>query len=315
MYMTLHKECGFAPIVCTGIDSLLTVIAEDSESCLLADEQFEEQISASVHDKALCLLIARKEEAEKGVYKFQSAEALVRDISAWFEERQDPDCRLEPERAGSQAEKGKIVTYFSPCSVFASGYCALDDAGSRAGGTTLFISFDPFFNPGGAGYPAARLCLSDLLFYLREGTAGEELIHDSLRRTDGRTDLLYGVNSWTDMFDMTEDDMIHLLDVIRSLNRYDVIVADMAVLGSAGVVLMAQSEKIVVLKDGSYCSDERVDEWEAQVRNLGRADILAKVQVIDLAAGPTDPAFGQNRGARPRQTAQRPRREGDRDLR
>lgn len=312
--MNAHKECGFAPIVCTGVESFLTVAAGNPESAFAADEKYVSEIKASGSDLDLCLLLSHRD-AGNGVYKYSSVETVVRDMETWFGrmEPHEPDTAAVAEE---HREKGvRIITYLATGNAYRSGLCALDDATGRVGESVLFLSFDPYFTEAGMECPAADMSISDMLFYLREGAAGEGLLLDALKQSEGRADLIYGVNSWTDIYDMTVDDMTSLLELLQR-TQYEVVVADMSVLGSPGLVLMEQSEKVVVLLDVTEGSKEREQEWEAQMRRLGAAVILDRTQVTRISAsGYQDEPPVSGRAAKTRTAVPRIRREGDRDLR
>lgn len=279
LYIRQHKECGFTPIVFTRPENYLKFTEEESDSCLLADEVFMGAVGEAVPKERMCLLLGSREPSSKGIYKYRSAEALTKDLTEWFGNRQPGGETSSEVKDEHRSEKGCLITYFSPDDVYISGRAALRSAYERGTcGSTLLISFDPFCAFGTERDTGSRMSLSDIIFMLREGKAGEELITDTLRRGNSRIDVLCGVNSWMDIYDTAPKDITGLLRLVRSLERYDTVIVDMSVLGAPGLTLMEESERIVIVSKDNGGDESRTEEWRRQMRALGREDILRKAE-------------------------------------
>lgn len=280
LYIRQHKECGFTPIVFTGVESYRKFREEESESCLLTDESFMKEIGDDVPKEKICVLYKYKGLSSEGIYKFQSAEALTRDLTEWFGDKKTTEETASLIEENRRGEKGRLITFCSPEDVYLGGRAALKWVYENgAGGNTLLISFDPYFTVGSDKDTCSRMSLSDLIFLLREEKAGEDMITGSLKKGNSRIDVLCGVNSWTDIYDTEPKDITALLNLIGSIDRYDSVVVDMAVLGSPAITLMEESERIMIVS-GENGDSSRIDEWRRQMKALGREDLLRRSEVL-----------------------------------
>ena len=219
---------------------------------------------------------------ERVICKFQKADLIYKQILSAYSEKASSIMGFTP-----GADKGTIVAFASPAggvgtsTVAAS--CALHYA--RSGHSVLYLNLETFgsadlFFQGDGIYD-----MSDLIFTLKSKKSNLYLKLESCVKRDNRGVSFYSQPKIVlDRLELTEAEMITLLNELKLGGEYDYIVLDLDFsLSRSALDLYRQAQAIVMVSDGTEASNMKINRaYEALATIDGNADapLLSRMSVL-----------------------------------
>lgn len=146
-------------------------------------------------------------------------------------------------------------------------------------GKTLFLSFQPFFiKEQCQGYK-----LSEAIYLIKKGEANPSTKLISLITTQASFDYLVGVEHYSDIIEMTVDEVMKLMEAIVQIGSYQYIILDLPIPGAATSLLLSQCEKIYEPASKDTLSEQLRKEFYRQIVLKEGEQMIERFQVIDCA--------------------------------
>lgn len=179
------------------------------------------------------------------INKYQMGDKLVSNILNIFSEKSNYEFI-----AGDGKKKTRLITFYSPCggagtSTLAAGVsakCARSGQGAFYLNLERFPTTKVYFDAYGGGES-----LSNILFFLKENNKNLSLKIEGSRSIDGTTGVHYFLppENIFDFDELTSDEIIRLIGQLRTMECYDVVVADVGtVLNDVSISLLEESDLV-----------------------------------------------------------------------
>lgn len=218
---------------------------------------------------------ASGETGRKAVFKYQSAEAIVREIMGIL-----GDVRFS---AGIRisGRPVSVRSVYSPVSDEYKTYTALAVAACFARTRrTLYMNFEEFSGLMKMTACEDRRGLSEALFYMKQGELTPERIA-SLIYTLGPLQYIPPVRSADDLSVITGEDCVKLLKAIFAGSSYDVIIADLPSHLSLSAELLEVSE-VIYMPVAEEKENVRIDAFTENLRLSEKDTVLEKIRRIRI---------------------------------
>lgn len=270
----------FHTLVFTDEESYRDFEANNRVDMLLCDE---DMLRADNREKFqaenICALtelgIALEDSEIPGIFKYQSAESIMKEILHHFNKRQE----TAVERRGVNAHRVYSVTApygGSYSSTFALALAYYHAQGER----TLFISFDPFFQLPGEIKDAKDRNLTDIIYYLEQGQKNVLSHVKKMTRKAGELECVSGASHWFDLYEMKPAHMSSLLDELNGDSAYETVIFDVGVIGASSMEVFLASDTIYVPAPKDNSSSMKLSEWKRQISFCGQAQLLDRIKEV-----------------------------------
>ena len=186
--------------------------------------------------------MVREQETYPTIYKFQSAEQILRAVFEICAEKEgDTECSYIPRRTRFCRQ----LAVFSPYG--GSGKSTLSVVLGHLlgqGKRTLVVSLEAFSRDYGWLPEGQCQGVSRLIYYIKQGRRDLEMKISSLVVQAGNADYLQGVSHFLDLQEMEREDMELLLSSIREYSSYDVIIYDIGFLNAGLWSVLEQCDQV-----------------------------------------------------------------------
>lgn len=189
---------------------------------LIAEENLNQQIQALQIPHMMVLSSDRgsEEPGKKCIYKYQSAESLIREVMAYCQEA------VFPEYIYGYKRKLRLAGVYSPLgrcgkTLFALTACQIWGESRNV----LYLNMEDYSGWPGPEEEDAFQNLSDLFYCLRQGKAFPRL--ENLVRTCGNLDYIPPVSSFEDLRSVSCREWSSLFDHLEKESAYHLLVLDM----------------------------------------------------------------------------------------
>ena len=274
----------FQTLVFTDGDAYNDYLRENRIDVLLCDEELLDEYIKTGQDTIICGLseIFTVNDMVKEpplIFKYQSSEKIMEEIMARYR------AAVGTPQAQPQIDR-KNTGVYSICSPVGGCYSSTFALGLAKylsfRGTTLFMSFDPFYILPGTQKDPAGKDLTDVIFYLNGMQPYLMDFIKDLTIKKGRLECVSGVSHWFDLYDISPQNMHDLIEKICKCDYYENIVFDIGIIGAASMEVLLASDRIFVPVRNDHSAKQKIEEWKRQLRYCGREELLEKVREITV---------------------------------
>lgn len=277
-YINSRKVCDFKLIAFTRKESLEEYLSQHSIEILLRGEEDAEELPAQKVKYTYRLTDKLQEGTKKAsqcIFKYQSANRIINEIITDYN---DKECLV---RMTENPEQTKIYSIFAPVPGaeklhFVWSICSILSEQNK----TLLVLLDPLPVPILADADNNRQCLTEFIYYLKEGTATEKI--SSLLQQSGRLFLLSGILHGADILSLTSEDVRKWIEELRNFSGFGNIVFYLGCYTEAIIELMKISDSSLTVSMDNYYETSVIKEWEQQMNRSTLKDIPDKVRLVKL---------------------------------
>lgn len=265
--------------VFTNPDSLKEHLVHNKIDILLLGEDIPADQIKLENIRNICLLTEGGRIKEEGgypvIYKFQSADLVVREIFSYFPTETNEGNRKE---TGNNL---RIITVFSTAKNDERTMLSLSLAGKYASGKkVLYVNLDtihPF-----SEYQDTGKSLSEFIYYLKQNTPNLITKLNEIISRRNQLDFIGGVSFGPDLFDLAPDDIALWIKELKKYSEYEVIIFDVGSFFLAALELFRESNRILYLLGGNDLEQTRFRILKDQLCWAGFEDITQKLTAIVL---------------------------------
>ena len=248
LFFDYVKQLGdslFDTRVFTKVSALRDFMKENRVDVLLASEQSEYEKVKKEAGFTILLTegrMVRENDPYPSVYKFQSAEQIMREVfELCVEECEDKSTYYFPK----QIRCCRQLAVFSPYG--GTGKTTLSVVLGHLLGASkkvLVVNLEPFSRPCGWLSTGEEGELSRLIYYMKQGRKDLDMKLQSLIRRVGNADYLSGVRHYLDIQGMEKKDLEQLFHALWEYTSYDVIIYDVSFLNEGMESLLDQCDAL-----------------------------------------------------------------------
>lgn len=281
-YVNLRESHLFQVRACTEIEQLTKTLAMEEIEILLITAAWYEDCKDLIHQKCVILLsegsILKAHDACPSVYKYQSAENILREIMYYYSE-QETEERCVPEAN----RDNRIIGIYSPAGGIGKTLFALTLGQILAESqNVLYLNLEECsgmseFMGGG------HWNISDLIYFLRQQNKTQFLYRlNSMVQKMNHMDYIPACESYTDFCQITVEEWQKLLYLIRVQSSYDSIILDMGNMAGHEAGLLRQCDGIYVPVHQDLISRAQINQWERCITILDGIQVLERLQKLEL---------------------------------
>lgn len=242
-YVKELGDCLFDTSVFTKVTALEEFMKENKVDVLLASEQSEyEEVSKGAGFTILLTegRMVREADSYPSVYKFQSAEQILREVfELCAEECKDNNMYYLPK----QIRCCRQLAVFSPYGgTGKTTFSVVLGHWLGAQKKVLVVNLESFSRPYGWLPQGEEEEISRLIYYMKQGRKDLDMKLQSLVRRVGNADYLCGVKHYLDIQGMEKKDLEQLFHALWECTHYDVIVYDISFLNEGIESLLEQCD-------------------------------------------------------------------------
>lgn len=259
----------------TDPDSALNALAEERIHVFLADETFQIDTSRIPQDCGFAYLVSGNGidalNGQKAINKFQQVDAIYRAVLDIFSDRAG-NISFHNDKDG----RSKLVVFSSPCggtgttSVAAAYAVRLAEQGQRVFYLNLecFNSSDALFEGEG------QLGMDDVIYAIKSKKSNLTLKLESCARRDASGVYFFAPPRIAlDLMELTDDELLELVDTLRDSGHYDVAVVDMDFsLKERALRVFRKASALVWVCDGSESANQKVHRAYETLKALEQRD-------------------------------------------
>ena len=280
-YVSLKKSHLFQVRACTDQEQLKRMLDEEETEILLITAKWYEAYREKLQGKCVVLLsegsLPRKLAGDPSVYKYQSAENILREVMYYYSEQDGRE--LCP--AGMKREN-QVIGVYSPVDELSKNAFALtlgQIVGEKKHVLYLNLEECPGLNDLMGDH---HWNMADLIYFLRQNKSNFLYRLNSMVQKCGSMDYIPACESYVDFCQITVKEWGKLLHLIRSQSTYDVVILDMGTSAGHALEILRQCDGIYVPVKQDLISKGKVDQWERYVQILDGMDILELAQKLEL---------------------------------
>ena len=269
--------------VFTNSNSLKDFAGQNPVHILLINEKLPVEELKQDTIKNICLLAENAYSTGEGaypvIYKYQSAESILKELFTYF-----PLAKTQ-ERTNNYSENNKNV--ICVCSLgeevlrqlfsysLAKQYSTLKK--------TLYINLNVLQVISRLSGYRTENDLSEFIYYLKQNNPNlVNKMTDSIVPKD-TLHYMEGVFFGPDLFELTEEDIVVWLKVLRMDTEYEVILFDVGCYFQAALELLRNSSQVLWLLGDSHWEQLKYDTFKEQLDWSGNGEILQKITVVPLS--------------------------------
>ncbi len=278
LYLMGRTELSLQVQVCSNISHVMAAEEEAEIDVLLISEIFELSERRRVDAKKIFVLTAgnlrEKDEKEYPLYKYQSGEKILAELSQQCEELQIGN----PGYRGNILEKEhKIIGVFSPVHRIGKTTYALRLGEKLAGNSNvLYLNLEIFGGIGGH-FEEGGQTLADVLYYARQEKGNLGLMITMLVHHKNGLDYLLPMPISEDMKEIESKEWMDVIHKILQESIYDTIILDIDEGIRRVYDLLEQCTEIHVLTNEEEYSKAKMEQFQRELAFLGYEDILRKM--------------------------------------
>ncbi|MCR5486867.1 MAG: hypothetical protein K6F35_04960 [Lachnospiraceae bacterium] len=263
----------------TGVDSLLRYGLENKISMLLMAEELYEEAVKRIDAGNIFLLSEEAGEGTDGIRRidrYRTADGIIREIMKARAESGEPEIRR------LLLEESRIITVFSPVSrvlkttfAIALGQILSDRA------KVIYLNMEPFSGFHQIFMQKYEADLSDLLFYLKNGSKNFSYRLKSITLTSQGLDYVPPVMSPEDLLSADKEDWEKLIKELTQAG-YEIIILDPGSCMNGLNQILKKSEKIYVPMRNDSMSKAKTAQFEAMLRIRGEDETAERLERLQF---------------------------------
>lgn len=276
-----REKTPFTAVAFTSVEKLRQFAALHEVELLLVGENVPQEELEDIPAGQVVRLNedgSRQGLPDTSVYKYQSTDAVLREVMACYQ-------------AGAQARPGllegtagRLIGVYSPVNRCGkTGFALTLGQYLARREKTLYLNFETCSGLSrlmGASYKST---LSDLLYYRRLGEYSRVKL-ETVLYSWGELDYVPPAAYAEDMADVNGEELAGLTEEIAEDGRYRSIVLDVGSLGRHAEPLLELCETVYTPVREDCVSAAKLEEWRQYLLRSGRGKLLDKVQTLRLPA-------------------------------
>lgn len=293
-YVNLKKSHLFQVRACTEEEQIVKALAGEEIEILLISAEWYEVCRDLMHKECAILLsegsILKELRTCPVVYKYQSAENILREIMYYYSEQESEEAHF----AGIRRDN-RVIGVFSPMEGIQKTLFALTLGQILAENqNVLYLNLEECSGltefMGGSHWN-----ISDLIYFLRQKNKLQFLYRlNSMVQKLGRLDYIPPCEFYTDFRQITMEEWQQLLYLIRTQSSYDSVILDMGNMAGHEVELLRQCDGIYVPVRQDPISQARISQWERCIQILDGMDVMERLQKLELPECGNVPGSGDD---------------------
>lgn len=279
-YINLKEGFPFQVRFFKTPDKLLTFAKEQIIEAVLISEEYEPLISASKDINTVIILYEEYERAENGtfgVYKYQSAEMLMKSMLQILANH--------PECSGHMARSSplKLIGLYSPVkrSLQTTFGLTLGQLLVKKG-KTLYMNLEGFSGLNIMLKKNFQRDLSDLLYYLQNGKQAVSYILGSMVENVNGLDVLPSMLCQMDLISIEGNEWIRLLYEIEKHSDYEYLILDLSDSVQGLFEILRQCSIIYTMTEKDGFAMAKIDQYEQILKQCQYEDVLHKTNKCEL---------------------------------
>lgn len=279
-YVNLKKNHLFQVQMCTEPEQLKRVLSSEEIEVLLISAGWYEILQEFIRNEYVILLsegsLPKALGRHPAVYKYQSAENILREIMYYYSEQDEDEYYTQIQR------DNKVIGIYSPQGGVGKNKFALTLGQILAEDrNVLYLNLEEC--PGFSEILGeSHWNLSDLIYYLRQNKTSFLYRLNSMVRKLDHLDYIPPCESYMDFRQITVEEWQRLLHLIRTQSTYDFIILDFGNMTGHEADLLRQCSGIYVPVGRDMISRGRVGQWEKHIRVSDDMDVLERLQKLEL---------------------------------
>ncbi|MBO5198907.1 MAG: hypothetical protein J6B85_10375 [Lachnospiraceae bacterium] len=283
-YMNRRKGFDFHVRVFTNVESLNACLKEMRIDILMLGEDvaelFEDRLCERQNIGQICLL-SESQHVREGtrypvIFKFQSAEGMIREVLALYEESGNLA------KQAAVLGKTKIYSVYSPCGGSGKTCLALAAALELSRkGETLYVGFEPYSALKVLMKQQPEQGISDLIYYLKQSKTAFAGKQRSIVCRRDALDYIAGPANGLDLCEMDAEDAGRWLTELEQ-DTYRHVVIDIGIISEAVMTLLRSSEEVLVPVGGGFLEQEKYACFLSQLERAGESDIIKRLKKLKL---------------------------------
>ena len=238
----------------------------------------------------LCYFVRKRE--EEGIYLFQSAEEIGKEIFAVYMD--EFSGKGETDGVVKRYRKMRVIGFYSPARSLLQSAIALTMGQLLANEQkTLYLNFEPY---SGFEYLMQKQFthdLSDLIFYLKEDADRFQYRIRSIENQVGNLSYIPPIFAYPDLEAVDSSVWLELLQAMMKQTEYDVLILDLTEQLPGLFDLLAVCDEIYTCQDADGLTEAKMQQYEKMLTYMQKQEIAEKTKKFYI------PAFG----SLPRQAA------------
>ena len=300
-YANLKENHLFQVRMCTREEQLLRALAEEEIEILLITAEWYPLCKERITRECVIFLSEGSLPSElriyPAVYKYQSAENILREILYYYSEQCGEDFCLTGTRRDN-----KVIGVYSPVGGSGKTVFALTLGQVLAESkNVLYLNLEECSGlaelSGNSNWN-----LSDLIYFFRQKNSSFLYRLNSMVRKWDRLDYIPPCDSYMDFRQVAVDEWQKLLYWIRTRSDYDVVVLDLGNMAGHEPEILRQCDGIYVPTGQGLFSQAKLAQWQRYIQILDGVDVLEKLQVLELPSPGEKIGSEEELFALPRQT-------------
>ncbi|MCR5118536.1 MAG: hypothetical protein K6B44_02810 [Lachnospiraceae bacterium] len=247
-------------------------------SLYLADETFYEGLKNA--GKALILLKSRENgpEAERYIWKYQSAEDIRKQLLDYYSELADTGAS-----GNGKKHSTKVIGIFSPVAKsIQTSFSLLMGQFLAKRSKVLYLNLEPFSGLSKLMSDCNNRDLTDLVYYL---DGNEDRLVYKLESMVGNVNGLDYVSpafSFLDLGQISEDNWIRLIDTLRKMGTYDHIILDLSEMVQGLLNVLRKCDLIYTIADREGFALARLEQYDELLHALEYDDLKERTRKYNL---------------------------------
>lgn len=278
----------FEVAIYTDIDALNKSINHGRVDVLLISDTLVDRIDIDKANQTFTLLVVLLDSGSgirspgPGIFKYQSGEMLRKDIlrvySEYISENED-NRPFGGSTLISRSRDTMLIGIFSPIGrCLQTSFAVLLGKQLSKDGPTLYLNFEPF-----AGLSKTLGCendkdLTDLVYYLRNGS--DRLIYklESMVCRLGSLDYIAPATSFVDLCMVEEADWLTLINTLKRESNYKYIILDLSEMVTGLLSVLRQCQLIYTITRIDSRAKAKIEQYEGLLRDMEYDDIIDKTK-------------------------------------
>lgn len=277
----------FEVAIYTDIAALEKCINQGRVDVLLVSDELESKldIGENMLNKILIILLDTGlgvHSIRPGVFKYQSGDMLRKEIlrvySEYISDYED-NRSFGGSTHISRLREPMLIGIFSPIGrCLQTSFAVLLGKQLCKDGPTLYLNFEPF-----AGLSKSLGCendkdLTDLVYYLRNGS--DRLIYklESMIGRLGSLDYIAPATSFVDLCMVEESDWLTLISTLKKESNYKYVILDLSEMVTGLLSVLRQCQLIYTITRHDGRAKAKIDQYEGLLRDMEYDDIIDKTK-------------------------------------
>ena len=264
----------------SSFDKLLYFAREQQVEAALVSEEYQETLqSAGIVTTIIVLSIeaTKKKTAQHRVFKYQSAENLLKEVLQILSENADGSSHI------LRKSSLKVIGLYSPVK-----RCLQTTFGLTMGqllakrGKTLYINMEGISGLNVLLRRNFERDLSDLLYYLQNGRQGLEYILGSMTETVNGLDILPPMLCQMDLISIDAKEWLKLFYEIEKSSNYEYLILDLSDSIQGLFEILRQCSIIYTMTEQDGFAMAKIDQYEQMLKQCSYEDVLQKTNKCAL---------------------------------